>query len=101
MLFDCKNMGLNLEYTVVEKAAIPHNYSADKFILSCVAVNGISANFIKDVSTLFASHNINIIRIDNMVPPKFECLEISTNIPQDLDFKSVKSELMKFLIFTN
>ncbi len=92
MLFRTSQKGLTLTYQPVEaKQDVLDN--SEKFILNCVSVNSISAEFLRDVSGTLANHEINIVRIDNMEPGSFKVMEITTSIPEGLDFKGIKENL--------
>lgn len=92
MLFKTSQKGLNLTYQPI-KVLNETNNGSEKYILNCVSVNRISAEFLRDVSKTLANHNINIVRIDNMEPGSFKVMEITTSIPEGLDFKAVKENL--------
>lgn len=92
MLFQTSQMGLNLTYVPIEANQEIYDFP-DKFILNCVSVENISAEFLRDVSSVLATHHINIVRIDNMEPGSFKVMEITTAIPDSLDFKAIKEEL--------
>ena len=92
LLFKTSQKGLTLTYQPIEASQEIYD-TVDKFILNCVSVNNISAEFLRDVSGTLADHNINIVRIDNMEPGSFNVMEITTSIPEGLDFKGIKAEL--------
>jgi phosphoserine phosphatase len=93
LLFAANNLGLKLDYKIVEKEVIP-NQEMEKFILNCVSVDNINANFVGDIATVLSTHGINIKRIDKVSPKNFRSLEISTEVPVGLDWTQVKSELI-------
>tara|TARA_Y100000590_G_scaffold263893_1_gene296266 strand:- start:113186 stop:114376 length:1191 start_codon:yes stop_codon:yes gene_type:complete len=92
MLFRTSQIGLTLTYQPIEAKQDVFDNS-EKFILNCVSVNNISAEFLRDVSGTLADHDINIVRIDNMEPGSFKVMEITTSIPEGLDFKGIKANL--------
>lgn len=95
LLYVTNTMGLSLDYNVIsENEEFPwHNY--EKFVLNCISMNSITAEFMMDISSTMAKHNINIIRIDNVHPNNFKCLELVTTLPPELDLNAVKDELLK------
>lgn len=95
MLFAATKMGLNLTYQEIVKKEFEHGTTKQKFVLNCVSTAQITANFIKDISSVLANNGINILRIDNMTPKTFKSLEITTTLPDDVDSNKVKSELLK------
>jgi phosphoserine phosphatase len=69
--------------------------SGDKFILSCVNLDGISAGFLSDISQVLAKNNINIQRIENTTPGEFISLDIATIAQSHLvDWERIKEELL-------
>jgi phosphoserine phosphatase len=95
LLFEAKKMNLALEFNdVTENAEINPAVPLEKFILSCVSMDNISGNFLLDLSQLLAKANINILRIDNIHPQHFKCLEVATVVPDSLDLKEIKLQLL-------
>ena len=95
LLFDANLMGLSLSYKVVENQVNTLEMESDKFIVTCVSPQKVTASFIADLAQILATYKINIERIDKVSPKEFSSMEISTSIPKALDTKSLKSELMK------
>ena len=93
LLFAANNLGLKLDYKIVEKE-IKRKEQLEKFILNCVSVDQIEANFVADIASVLSKNGINIKRIDKVSPHAFRSLEISTEVPVGLDWKQVKSELI-------
>ena len=94
LLFSANNLGLKLNYKVVESQDSMKIEEMEKFILNCVSVDDIEANFVCDIATVLSNHGINIKRIDKVSPKGFRSLEISTEVPIGLDWQKVKSELI-------
>lgn len=92
LLFEASKMGLNLTYQEIDSNEFAP--TSEKFVLSCVSTDNLSAGFVRDIATILASHNINILRLDNVNPKCFEALEIITTLPSNIDFSKVKSELL-------
>lgn len=94
LLFSSKKLGVELEFEVIEdKKRI--SKKGDKYILSCVSLDGITAQFLRDTSTLLAKYNINIQRIDNVTEEEFKSLEIATKAHKDdVPWDTVKEELI-------
>ncbi len=71
-------------------------HEGEKYILSCVSMHGISANFICDISSALAKNNINIQRIDSLGDNQFNSLDISTmSHGSTLNWDQIKSELIE------
>ncbi|PIP92455.1 MAG: phosphoserine phosphatase SerB [Bdellovibrio sp. CG12_big_fil_rev_8_21_14_0_65_39_13] len=95
LLFEASKMGLNLTYQKVSQKSLINGEQLEKFILNCIAVEGLTAAFLGDIATCLASQNVNILRIDNVDSRHFNVIEISTTLPKDLEIKQLKSELLK------
>jgi phosphoserine phosphatase len=93
LLFEANKMGLALTYQSINKR-VDIQTTTEKFILNCVSPTEVTAAFIADVATVLSKYTINILRIDNINPRTFKAIEISTTIPEGLDFKKVKEELL-------
>lgn len=94
LLFEATNMGLHLDYQVVEDISITNDVTGEKFILNCVAPDTITAQFLGDLANTLAKYRINILRIDKVSPKNFSGLEISTNVPGNVDWNKVKADLL-------
>lgn len=92
MLFKTSQSGLNLTYQAIDTKKVVYQDS-DKYILNCVSVESISAEFLRDVAKTLADHSINIVRIDNVEPGSFKVMEITTSISEGFDFNAIKTEL--------
>ena len=97
LLFEAKNLGLELEYKYLDEnlPLMAPFISWEKFILNCVSPHELPSQFVHDVSQLLANYNININRIDNLTPLEFKSLEMSMSLPPDIDLHSLKKDLMK------
>lgn len=94
LLFAAKQMNMELDFEFVEKEQIIHN-RGDKYIISCVSLNGIEAGFLYEISSTLASHNINILRIDNVTEGEFKSLDIMcTAYTPDINWVEVKEKLL-------
>lgn len=100
LLFEAFNMGLTLDYKVLEQVIKDESQAAleeekeDKFILNCVAPVVITPQFICDISTSLASHGVNILRIDKVSPAEFTSLEILTAVKKSTNNNLLKQELI-------
>jgi phosphoserine phosphatase len=95
LLFEANSIGLNLSYKVVDKKIYTPEMDGEKFSVTCVSPDKITARFVADLSQILASNKINIERIDKVSPEEFSSLEISTSISKNLDTKKLKEELLK------
>ncbi len=96
LLFKAQNQGLNLTFQEVQDTQNLSSNGIEKFILNCVASDNyqLSAAFLEPLANCLASHNINILRIDNVNPHHFKALEITTTLPKGLNWEGIKSELI-------
>ena len=90
-----KSMKMNLE---VKALAASHklNVFEEKYIISCVALEGISPDFLHDITSVLAQQNINIQRIDNVSSEeKLVSLDISTvSNDKSIKWEEVKTQLL-------
>tara|TARA_R110002072_G_scaffold64203_4_gene159657 strand:- start:102715 stop:103890 length:1176 start_codon:yes stop_codon:yes gene_type:complete len=93
LLFEASKMNLHLSFQEISDVN-QFVHDSEKFVLSCVSTKNLEASFIRDMSSILASHNINILRLDNVNPKNFKALEIITTLPKDIDFSKVKAELL-------
>ncbi len=94
LLFQASKMDLNLTYQEIEKQQDLPTIDHEKFILNCVSPDKIYADFICDMAKCLADNDINILRIDNVRPPNFKALEITTSVPAKLDYSDIKEKLL-------
>ncbi len=96
LLYHGSQMNLNITFQKVgDSSELPGPIrNQEKFILNCVAPQDITAKFVSDVALALSESNVNIQRIDNVRPTTFEALEITTTVPENLDYKSVKEKLL-------
>jgi phosphoserine phosphatase len=95
LLYQASKMDLNLTYQEIEKQQDLPTIDHEKFILNCVSPDKIYADFICDMAKCLADNDINILRIDNVRPPNFKALEITTSVPAKLDYSDIKEKLLK------
>jgi phosphoserine phosphatase len=94
LLFAAKKMNMELDFELIENEQIIHD-RGDKYIISCVCLEGIAAGFLYEISSTLASNDINILRIDNVTDGEFISLDImSTAYTPDIDWEVVKSKLL-------
>jgi len=92
LLFEAKRLGMELDFEIVDQ--LPDTKPAtEKYILSCVALNGITASFMADISETLARHQINIQRIDNMTGRGFKAMDIAAQASSAVHWETIKSEL--------
>ena len=94
LLYEAKNLGLQLDYReVLEESSISVD-SSDKFVLSCVSGHKITTRLMASIATFFSNHNVNILRIDNAGKNKFHAMEIQVSASANTDIEKLKKELV-------
>jgi len=94
LLFKAKQMKMDLEFEILDDNYEIHN-QGDKYLLSCVSLDGVEAGFLHDISKTLAHHKINIHRIDNTSEGEFKSLDIATYAQsENVEWEIVKQELM-------
>jgi len=94
LLFVANNKDQQLTYKVVKQSTHVTPDQDQKFVLNCVTPNQIPSEFLSDAAKVLSENKINILRIDNVTPQSFNCLEIVTTIPSEVDFIKVKHDLL-------
>lgn len=59
-------MGLSLSYKVVDKQVVTPEMEGEKFIVTCVSPQKVTASFVADLAQILADYKINIERIDKV-----------------------------------
>ncbi len=96
LLYHGNKMNLNVTFQRVHDSSAVLGALArqEKFILNCVAQEDITAKFVSEVAHALSESNVNIHSIDNVRPATFEALEITTSVPENLDYKALKEQLL-------
>lgn len=94
LLFEANKLGLTLNYQIVNNGQEPTETAQEKFIVSCVSVERITASFMRDMAQTLAQFKINISRIDKISPKDFLCVEFMTTVPTGIDWNELKSKLI-------
>lgn len=94
LLFTAKKLGVDLDFEVIDDSK-ELQVRGDKYIISCVSNQGISAHFIAEIATYLASHQINIQRIDNVTENKCHSLDIAaTALDLQANWEKIKQDLL-------
>jgi phosphoserine phosphatase len=96
LLFEAKRQGLSLDFEIInEDSEVKNSSDNQRFILSCVSRDKIGAGFLKEIAGVLSKHQINILRIDKIGTNGLRSLEISTTVPEGLDWDKIKTSLMQ------
>jgi phosphoserine phosphatase len=93
LLFEAKNIGMNLDFEIIQDRETHHKIH-EKYILSCVAPLGVTASFMADTAETLAAHKINIQRIDNTSTRGFQAMDIAAQTREVVNWEKIKAELM-------
>ena len=94
LLFEAKELGLSLDFELVNSTSAQMDPNDERFILNCVSTEKLTAKFIREVAEVLAENQVNIHRIDTVSPYNFHSLEILTTVPSGLEYKDLKSKLL-------
>lgn len=87
-------LGMKIEVKVVEDLK-QINQHGDKYILSCVSLDGITPGFLHDIAATLANNDINIQRIDNVSEQELVSLDITTLAQtKSVNWEKVKTDLL-------
>lgn len=90
-----EKMGVQLDFELITEEHKSRR-RGNKYILSCVALDGITAGFLFEISNILSEGNVNIQRIENVTGSEFKSLEILlTAHSEDVDWEKIKAKLLK------
>ncbi len=93
LLFEAKRLHMDLDFELIER--LPDERAVkEKYILSCVAPEGVTAAFMAEVAETLAGFNINIHRIDNMSLAGFKSLDIAAHAQKPVVWEEIKTRMM-------
>ncbi len=97
LLFEAKKLGMQLDFqNIGDNSELKRPNTNEKFILSCVKLDGLNASFVESIAKILASNNINISRIDNVSLSGFCSVDFTTNTTsQNTDWPKLKSDLLQ------
>ena len=67
---------------------------SENFIIKCISSNKLSTSFIHEISKLFSDNNINISRIDNIIPNQFKSLEFFISSSDKHNIENLKDKIL-------
>ena len=97
LLFEAKQLKLEMNYKYILKGNSEYDQfieASENFILKCIASKKLSTSFIHEISKLFSDNNININRIDNIIPNKFKSLEVFISVSKDYNIQDLKDKIL-------
>ncbi len=96
LLFEAKRMGMQLDFKILkEENEIRKPALHERFILSCVKLDGLDAQFVERIAKILANNYINISRIDNISEVGFQSVDFTTNTTEkETNWQKLKSDLL-------
>jgi phosphoserine phosphatase len=95
LLFLAKELGLQLDFEVVEAEDYQRLQSARYGYVLTMLGGRVEAGPLHEVATLLAAYRINIERINKLTRGQLRCVEFFINVPRDTDLKGMTRQLLK------
>jgi len=92
LLFKAKEIGINLDFEVIEENFISRT-SKNTYVITCLG-NEITASLIFQLSRILSSFNVNIEKIYKLNEGIINCLEMVVNTENNINIKILKKELL-------
>ncbi|MBC7473682.1 MAG: phosphoserine phosphatase SerB [Candidatus Sericytochromatia bacterium] len=93
LLFKAKEIGINLDFQVINETLIINRSSRYTYAVTCLGEE-ISAEIILNLSTTLAKFNVNIERIKKLNEGIINCFELIVYATEDIDIKGLKTVLL-------
>jgi phosphoserine phosphatase len=95
LLFEAKNMGLSLDFKVLD-SEMSQAKAKHPYVFSCVTNQTIPAQFLAQMSGALAKHNLNIQRINNTSTElSFNALDIHAASIEPFDEPLLKTQILE------
>ena len=97
LFFEAKKLKLEMNYKYILKENSDYSQSiqeSENFIIKCIASKRLSTSFIHEISKLFSDNNINISRIDNIIPKQFKSLELFISLSDEHNIENLKDKIL-------
>lgn len=93
LLFKAKEIGINLDFEVIEEDSIIDRSSRYTYAVTCLG-DEISAQIILNLSTKLAEFGVNIERITKLNEGNLNCMELIVYAEEDINLTSLKKVLL-------
>ena len=93
LLFKAKEIGINLDFEVINETSIIDRSSRCTYAVTCLG-DEISAVIIVILSTKLAEFDVNIERITKLNEHSINCMELIVYAKEDINIKELKSTLL-------
>lgn len=94
LLFLAKELGLDLDFEVVEAEDYQRLQSSRYGYVLTMLGNRVDADALHKVASLLAGYRINIERINKLTRGQLRCVEFFINVPRDIDLKGMTRQLL-------
>lgn len=93
LLFKAKEIGINLDFEVINETSIIDRSSRCTYAVTCLG-DEISAEIIVILSTKLAEFDVNIERITKLNEHSINCMELIVYAKEDINIKELKATLL-------
>lgn len=94
LLFLAKELGLQLDFEVIESAEYEKLQSSRYGYVLTMLGDRVDAGALNQVASLLAENRINIDRINKLTRGQLRCVEFFLNVPQNTDLKAMTRQLL-------
>lgn len=97
LLFECDQMGMQLDYKTLTEDQLParsSNKKKSRYILTVIA-RKLEASVLEKVASTFVAHKLNIDTIQKISEGEFHVLEMQLSSPKRVDGVNLKKDLLK------
>jgi phosphoserine phosphatase len=93
LLFRAKEMGLDLDFELVDPASYRLHQSGCMYVLTMLG-SEVNAEVLTRIGATLAASQVNIQRINKLTRGQLRCVEFVINVPEGLDVKGLTSQLL-------
>lgn len=94
LLFLSKELGLDLDFQVLEEAEYRRRTDRNSHVVTVMG-GEVDANALARVSRILADHAVNIERISKLTQGQLRCVELLITAPPELDVKGMNRRLLR------
>jgi len=93
LLFLAKELGLDLDFQVLEEADYRRKTAQNTYVVTVMG-GEVSAAALARVSRILADHAVNIERISKLTQGQLRCVELLITAPEELDVRGMTRKLL-------
>jgi phosphoserine phosphatase len=94
LLFLAKELGLDLDFQVLEEAEYRRKTAQNTYVVTVMG-GEVSAAALARVSRILADHAVNIERISKLTQGQLRCVELLVTAPEALDVRGMTRKLLR------